>query len=110
MHAATSGSGDWRRRARRWLIDVHNAVNKHLKKRVLTVQEARAAIKRFRGVRYESPFVVTTVRTNLRRNRPKSRAKQEARLDKLEDMLKSRGFIVAAPHKTRRRANRLVIT
>lgn len=98
----------WRERARRWLIDVHNAVNKHLGKKALSMSEAKRAIKGFRGVRYETPFVVATVRTNLRRNRPDSGARQRERLHKLVDMLEAKGFTVGATGRTQGRVDRLV--
>lgn len=110
MRAATTArGGDWRRAARNWLIDVHNAVNRHLGKPQLTRAEARRAIARFKGVRHETPFVVASVRGNLRANRPASAAKQRERLDALVKMLKSKGFnsTPRAPEQMRRRVDGL---
>jgi len=102
---------DWRKVARKWLIDVHNAVNVHLGKRKLSEREALDAIRRFKGVRHETPFVVATVRANLRYNRPASKPKQQERLNMLVKMLKSKGFnTTMSLQDQQRRVLPLVIT
>lgn len=109
MAQAVDSSPRWRAGARRWLIRVHNAVNKHLGKKILTFEEARVAIRGFRGVRFETPFVIATVRTNLRLNKPQSAIKQKQRLNKLIEMLKSKDFNIKAHKAVVNRVNALHI-